>query len=273
MHIPLLLLSFLTPTLTTASLSASPSPSPLPYRTIANITLPATPLIFAAESYVLHHAPSFYNHSMRTWLYGALHLRHNPALASLVDPEVLALALILHDIASPHNLSHPLVTPHNRFEVDSANAAASFIRSHPDGKDWPDWRVQRVWDGIALHAEPKLALHKEADVFAIFWGNELDFSWGREGGEKKGITEEEYRAVERAFPRGEGGSSGMGLLGFVAWYCRYKPESTYVCSDSETDTWMQAYGEMLVPGYSAVGHRLLDGALAAAGVNVSAVGV
>lgn len=119
------------------------------------------------------------------------------------------------------------MSPDHRFEVDSANAAAGFIRSHPDGRNWPDWRVQRVWDGIALHAEPKLAKHKEPDVFAIFWGNELDFSWEREGGERMGITEEEYREVERVFPRPEGGTSGMGLLGFIAWYCRYKPESTY----------------------------------------------
>ncbi|KAK5652298.1 hypothetical protein OQA88_10646 [Cercophora sp. LCS_1] len=185
-----------------------------------NITIVDTPIVRAAEAFVKLHAPSFYNHVMRTWLFGALHLRHNTTLASLVDLEVHAIGLMLHDVASDHNLSNPFVSPDHRFEVDSANAAADFVRPHPDGANWPDWRVQRVWDGIALHAEPKLAKHKEPDVFAIFWGNELDFSWEREGGERMGITEDEYREVERAFPRPEGGSSGLGLLGFIGWYCR-----------------------------------------------------
>ena len=205
---------------------------------------------------------------MRTWLLGALHLRHDPVLASKIDLEVHAVGLILHDIASDHDLSHPFVSADRRFEVDSAVAAAGFIRSfirdgnytgeEEEGEDggWPDWRVQRVWDGIALHAEPKFALYKEADVFAIYWGSELEFSFWKEEGkgrERKGITEEEYEAVLREFPREEdngggdgngagnggggggggcvtgtgGAGMGTGLLQFVAWYCRYKPESTY----------------------------------------------
>lgn len=45
---------------------------------------------------------------------------------------------------------------------------ADFIRAHdPDGTAWPDYRIQRAWDGIALHAEPMIALYKEPDTFAI----------------------------------------------------------------------------------------------------------
>jgi hypothetical protein len=209
-----------------------PPPSSLPHRTLAGISIVDTPIVRDAEAFAKKYSPGFYNHIMRSWLWGVLHLGHNATLAAQVDLEVHAIGLMLHDIASEHNLSHPFVSPDRRFEVDSAIAAANFIRSHPDGtsKNWPDWRVQRVWDGIALHAEPKFALYKEPDVFAIYWGNELEGSYGRPGGEKKGITEEERERVMREFPN-EGGGVGdgpnTGLLWFIAWYCKYKPESTY----------------------------------------------
>ncbi|KAK0746940.1 hypothetical protein B0T18DRAFT_163457 [Schizothecium vesticola] len=70
-----------------------------------------------------------------------------------------------------------------------------------------------------------------------------------------------------AFPNDQGGGGGdngrpsTGLLWFIAWYRKYKPESTY-------DTWMQPYRDV-VAGYTPVGHRLYDWALAQAGVNVT----
>ncbi|KAK4669886.1 uncharacterized protein QC763_206920 [Podospora pseudopauciseta] len=256
----LLLLSF--PISTTAT---TPRP-PYPNRTLVGITMIDTPIVRDAQAYARRYcSDSTYNHIMRSWLLGLLHLSHDPALASKIDLEVHALGLILHDLATNHSLSAPFVTPNRRFEVDSAIAAADFIRSHPDGKKWPGWRVQRVWDGIALHAEPGLALYKEADVFAIYWGNELEFSWERPGGERKGVTAEERERVLQEFPRPTLEEGGRGnVFAFVAWYCKYKPESTY-------NTWMQPFGELLVPGYSAVGHRVIDGSLAAVGLNMSEI--
>ncbi|KAH6623421.1 hypothetical protein F5144DRAFT_595596 [Chaetomium tenue] len=208
-----------------------PNPSSLPHRTLAGIRLVDTPIVRDAEALAKQYSPGSYNHVMRCWLWGALQLRHNATLAAQVDLEVHAVGLMLHDLASAHNLSHPFVSADRRFEVDSAIAAANFIRGHRDGGEWPDWRVQRVWDGIALHAEPKLALYKEPDVFAIYWGNELEWSYGRPGGQRMGITEEEHAAVMEAFPNEDGGGDSdgpsAGLLWFIAWYCKYKPESTY----------------------------------------------
>lgn len=80
--------------------------------------------------------------------------------------------------------------------------------------------MQRVWDGIALHAEPRFALHKEADVAAIYWGNDLDF-----GEARLGITEEEHAAVLGEFPRLE--NQTARVLEGITWYCRHKPLSTY----------------------------------------------
>ena len=227
-----LLLLLLTLSLT---LGAPPPPS-LPHRTLAGISIVDTPIVRAAQAYAKKHCSlSTYNHVMRTWLFGVLHLSHNATLAAQVDLEVHAIGLLLHDLASNQSLDAPFLTLHRRFEVDSAVAAADFIHSfNSDSKNkvegdlWPDYRVQRVWDGIALHAEPKFALYKEPDVLAIYWGNELDFSWSRPGGEKWGVTQEEFDRVMKEFPRPEaaGGSMG-GVLYFIAWWCKYKPESTY----------------------------------------------
>lgn len=206
---------------------AAPSSPSLPHRILGGVSVIDTPIVRDAQAYAQRHcSPTTYNHIMRSWLFGALILSHDPELASQVDLEVHALGLMLHDLASFQSLDAPFLTLHRRFEVDSAVAAADFIRSHPDGKDWPDYRVQRVWDGIALHAEPSFALYKEPDVFAIYWGNELDFSWAAPGGEQKGITEEEYEKVVAEFPRPADQQPG-GILNFIAWWCKYKPKTTY----------------------------------------------
>ncbi|KAH6843020.1 hypothetical protein B0I37DRAFT_383488 [Chaetomium sp. MPI-CAGE-AT-0009] len=220
-----------------------------PRRLLANVSVIDTPIVRAAQEFARAHSSEYlYNHIMRAWLLGALHLSHNATLAAAVDEEVHALGLMLHDLGANHSTSSPFFTVDRRFEVDGAYAARDFIRSHRDGKEWDEKRVQLVWDGIALHAEPKFALHKELDVVAIYMGNHLDFQ-----GPMFGITEEEYAAVREEFP--VLGNQSEKVLEGISWYCRHKPLSTY-------DTFMQPYGEMFVEGYSAVGHRAIDGVLA-----------
>ncbi|KAK3987393.1 hypothetical protein QBC44DRAFT_246090 [Cladorrhinum sp. PSN332] len=252
------------------TIAQPPRPSPsLPRRTLAGVSVVDTPIVRAAQAFArTHSSDRLYNHVMRAWLFGTLHLSHNATLRAVVDEEVHAIGLMLHDLGANHSLDSPFVTLDRRFEVDGAFAARNFIRSHPDGAKWDEKRVQLVWDGIALHAEPKFALHKEPDVVAIYWGNDLDFTW--ENGEKHGVTREEYEGVLREFPKPQGGSAGQAgmVLEGITWYCRHKPNSTYselcplVLFSSSLDTFMQAYGEILVPGYSAVGHRVIDGVLA-----------
>ncbi|KAK3292722.1 uncharacterized protein B0H64DRAFT_419909 [Chaetomium fimeti] len=250
--IPLLFLltTTLHPTTSAALLpSSNRDTTTTPRRLLANVSVIDTPIVRAAQAFARAHSSAYlYNHVMRAWLFGALHLSHNATLAAAVDEEVHAVGLMLHDLGANHSVDSPFFTVDRRFEVDGAYAARGFIQSHPDGRRWAEKRVQLVWDGIALHAEAKFALHKELDVVAIYLGNDLDF-----GGPRLGITEEEYGAVLAEFPRLEN-QTEMVLEG-ISWYCRHKPLSTY-------DTFMQPYGEMFVPGYSAVGHRGIDRVLA-----------
>ncbi|KAK4042290.1 hypothetical protein C8A01DRAFT_44673 [Parachaetomium inaequale] len=226
---------------------ATPRPDRSPRRIIAGVSVVDTPIVRAAQQFARDHSDDqLYNHVMRAWLWGALILKHNETLRASVDEEVQAIALVLHDLGAgrPNNT---FASPDRRFEVDGAIAARSFIRAHRDGRHWDERRVQLVWDAIAFHSEPRYALFKEPDVVAAYHGNNQDFSEPR-----LGVTEAEYAAVLAEFPKS---AQRDTVIEGISWLCRNKPETTY-------DTFMQPFGEQFVPGYSAVGHRVIDGVLA-----------
>lgn len=60
--------------------------------------------------------------------------------------------------------------------------------------------MQLVWDTIALHTEWSIAYYKEDDVRVVNEGIGMDF-WGPDA--SLGVTEGEYEAVVREFPRGD----------------------------------------------------------------------
>ena len=83
--------------------------------------------------------PFLFNHVMRSWLFGVL-LSESAERAP--DAELLAVATILHDLGLTDRY-----TEENRFEVDGANAARSFLK----GRGISTRQMQVVWDAIALH--------------------------------------------------------------------------------------------------------------------------
>src|SRR5277367_5066925 len=83
--------------------------------------------------------PFLFNHVMRSWLFGIL-LSEGAERAP--DAELLAVATILHDLGLTDRY-----TAENRFEVDGANAARSFLK----GRGISTQQMQVVWDAIALH--------------------------------------------------------------------------------------------------------------------------
>ncbi|KAK0708663.1 hypothetical protein B0H67DRAFT_603524 [Lasiosphaeris hirsuta] len=220
-----------------------PTPS-LPRRTIAGVSVVDTPLIRAAQQYMRDHSnDAVYNHVMRTWLFGTLMVANNATLRALVDPEVQAVSLLLHDLGFDRTPGSKLVSEDKRFEVDGAIAARDFIRDHREGRGWEERRVQLVWDAIALHTEQKYALFKEPDVETVSRGIFMDFS-----GPDRGVTKEEYQKVADVFPQDTLRDSVKDVF---IWLCRSKPVTTY-------DTFMQPFGERFVANYSAVGSRTVD---------------
>ena len=90
-------------------------------RLIVGVSVPDSPLITA----VIGHAerlcePYLFNHAMRSWLFAE-------AIGRIkgidYDREVVAIGTILHDIGLTASVSGP-----NRFEVNGADAALSFIK-------------------------------------------------------------------------------------------------------------------------------------------------
>jgi hypothetical protein len=129
--------------------------------------------------------PFLFNHVMRSWLFGIV-LAESTAIAP--DAELLAVAAILHDLGLTEQYNGE-----NRFEVDGANAAREFLK----GRGISAQQTQVVWDAIALHTTPTLALHKEPEVVMTHSGIAVDVL----GADLERIPQEKQRAILTAFPR------------------------------------------------------------------------
>jgi hypothetical protein len=207
------------------SVQANPFPSPrapdrYPRRTIAGVSVIDTPLVRSAQQFAQDNGDgNVYRHIMRCWLFGTLMLQHNNTLQSLVDAEVHAVSLILHDLGFDRAPNSTIFTLDHRFEVDGAIAARNFIRAHRHGRLWEEHRIQLVWDAIALHTEQRIAFFKEPEVEAVAKSIDLDFS-----GPALGVTEAEYAAVLDEFPRD---NFKTLVIETMSWLCQIKPDTTY----------------------------------------------
>src|SRR5262245_32560079 len=122
-------------------------------RLVAGVSVPDSPLITEALEYAKRVCePYLFNHAMRSWLFAAKigQVRHVDC-----DLEVVAVGTVLHDIGLTTSVPGP-----NRFEVNGAAAAVSFIKD----RGLSPRRAQLVWDLIALNSTPSIAIHKEPEV-------------------------------------------------------------------------------------------------------------
>jgi hypothetical protein len=196
-------------------------------RLIAGVSVPDGPLIAAViEQAQRLSEPYLFNHAMRSWLFAE-------AIGRIkgidYDREVVAIGTILHDIGLTASVSGP-----NRFEVNGADAALSFIK----GKGLSDRRAQMIWDLIALNSTPSLALHKEPEVAVGTMGIGLDYG----GFGVEALPTTDVACILSAFPR-------MKMKQrFTETCCRLvteKPTTSY-------DNFLRDFGERFVPGYKAV---------------------
>jgi hypothetical protein len=132
--------------------------------TIAGIRVPDSALARAATQLVREtESDLLYNHSRRVFLWGALTGERKKLK---YDPELLYIGAMFHDMGLTPKYSSPTL----RFEVDGANAARDFLKSHGVGeKD-----VQEVWTAIALHTTPGVPEHMSANIALVTAGVEMD---------------------------------------------------------------------------------------------------
>jgi hypothetical protein len=141
----------------------------------------------AAELVRQHETEMLFNHSVRVFVFGAMKgIRQNLKF----DPELLYVAALFHDLG----LIHPYHTDTKRFEVDGADAAREFLKSH----GIPDPKADLVWEAIALHTTPGIPQYMQPEIALTNAGVLVDVV---------GFGYDEYTAEQRdqviaAFPRG-----------------------------------------------------------------------
>ena len=186
-----------------------------------------SPLITEAIEYSRKlYEPYLFNHAMRSWRFAA---KIGQARRIDCDLEVVAVGTILHDIGMS-----AAVTGSNRFEVNGADAARSFVKA----RGVSDRRAQLIWDLVALNSTVSIALNKEPEVALGTMGIGLDYG----GFFLELVPSSDLIAILREFPR-------LEMKNKFADTCRRlvaaKPETS-------SDNFLRDFGERFVPGYKPV---------------------
>ena len=104
-----------------------------------------------------------FNHSSRVYYWGALTGKRR---GLRFDPELLYAGAMFHDMG----LTPKHASAHERFEVDSANAARDFLHSHGIAER----EIETVWTAIALHTTPGIPPHMRPVIALVTAGVEME---------------------------------------------------------------------------------------------------
>jgi HD superfamily phosphodiesterase len=111
----------------------------------------------AAELVRQHETDILFNHSVRVYVFGAMKgIRQNLKF----DSELLYVTALFHDMG----LVDAFETETKRLEVDGADAAREFLRSH----GIPEPKADLVWEAIALHATPGIPQYQRSEIALTF---------------------------------------------------------------------------------------------------------
>jgi HD superfamily phosphodiesterase len=156
---------------------------------LADVAIPDSKLAHEITELVRDtESPLLFHHSSRVYYFGALAGRRR---GLKFDRELLYAGAMFHDMG----LTHAHSSEHERFEVDSANAARDFLRSH--GISQQD--IDLVWTAIALHTTPGIPQHMHPVVALVTAGVEMDVL----GMAYDQYSHAEREAVVHAHPRTE----------------------------------------------------------------------
>jgi hypothetical protein len=178
---------------------------------IASVKIPDSPMARQLTQYIRDTENDLlFHHSTRVYLWGAL---TGMRKGLKFDHEPLYTGAMFHDIG----LTDKGRGSQLRFEVDGANAARDFLRSH--GVSETD--VEKVWTAIALHTTPGIPEHMHPEIALVTAGVEMDvlgFAYNQ-------FTEEQRQGVVDAHPRGDHFKSDI----IEAFYqgMKHRPDSTF----------------------------------------------
>src|SRR6266852_107047 len=155
-------------------------------------------------------SPLLFHHSSRVYLFGTLAGQRRDLS---FDPELLYAGAMFHDMG----LTPKHASAHERFEVDGANAARDFLRSH----GIPERDLETVWTAIALHTTPGIPQHMYPVIALVTAGVEMDVL----GIAFSDFTDAERDAVIRAHPRP--GRFKKEIIQAFYDGIHHKPETTF----------------------------------------------
>ena len=156
-------------------------------RSVAGIVIPDNKLAFQVSELVRDtESPLLFHHSSRVYYWGALTGKRR---SLRFDPELLYAGAMFHDMG----LTPAHASADQRFEVDGANVARDFLRSHGIAEQ----DVETVWTAIALHTTPGIPQHMHPVIALVTAGVEMDVL----GIAFSEFMEAEGQAVVDAHPR------------------------------------------------------------------------
>src|ERR1700675_3481987 len=155
-------------------------------------------------------SPLLFHHSSRVYYWGALAGKRR---GLRFDPELLYAGAMFHDMGLTHRHS----SLDERFEVDGANAARDFLRSHGIAQQ----DIDTVWTAIALHTTPGIPQHMHPVVALVTAGVAMDVL----GLSYPEYSDAEREAVVHAHPRGNRFKEDI----IQAFYdgIKHKPDTTF----------------------------------------------
>jgi HD domain len=178
--------------------------------TIAGVPVPDSVIAHEATELIQDVAtPLLFDHSRRVFLWASL---QGERLGLDYDPELLYVGAMFHDLG----LVEGHRSKHERFEVDGANAARTFLERH----GLPEERVMTVWEAIALHTTRGITRYKQPEVRLVHLGVQYDVL----GLRFDEVTDHQRAAVLAAHPRT---NFKEGIIAAFSAGMREKPETTF----------------------------------------------
>jgi hypothetical protein len=176
--------------------------------TIAGIAIPDSALAREAAEFVRDvSTPLLYDHSRRVFLWASLQAEQ---LSLAYDAELVYVGAMFHDVG----LLEGHRSEHERFEIDSANAARAFLERH----GLPEEQVMTVWESIALHTTRQIPNYKQPEVRLVALGVQYDVL----GSPFDALTAEQRDAVLAVHPRTD---FKTGMIEALSAGVRDKPET------------------------------------------------
>ena len=136
----------------------------VPPAPVAGVVIPDSKLAREVTELVRDtEPPLLFHHSSRVYYWGAL--TGNRCGLSF-DPELLYAGAMFHDMG----LTPQYASANKRFEVDGANVARDFLRSHGIAER----DIETVWTAIALHTTPGIPQFMHPVIALVTAGVEMD---------------------------------------------------------------------------------------------------